>query len=43
MALQPDPSESRRLIGDNTSEVVTLSIADATNFFLEFGCLQVTM
>jgi len=32
MALQPDPSESRRLIGDNTSEVVTLSIADATNF-----------
>ncbi len=32
MALQPDPSESRRLIGDNTSEVVTLSIADAANF-----------
>jgi Ca2+-binding RTX toxin-like protein len=32
MALQPDPSESRRLIGDNTSEFVTLSIADATNF-----------
>jgi hypothetical protein len=26
MALQPDPSESRRLIGDNTSESVTLSI-----------------
>ena len=32
MALKPDPSEQRRLIGDNTSEVVTLSIADATNF-----------
>ncbi|MEG4803614.1 calcium-binding protein [Microcoleus sp. ARI1-B5] len=32
MALQPDPSEVRRLIGDNTSEFVTLSIADATNF-----------
>ena len=32
MALQPDPSQSRLLIGDNTSEVVTLSIADATNF-----------
>lgn len=32
MALQPDPSEPRRLIGNNTSEVVTLSIADATNF-----------
>jgi hypothetical protein len=32
MALQPDPSEPRRLIGDNTSEVVTLSIADTTNF-----------
>ncbi|MEG4105907.1 calcium-binding protein [Microcoleus sp. S13_C5] len=32
MALQPDPSELQRLIGDNTSEVVTLSIADATNF-----------
>ena len=32
MALQPAPSESRLLIGDNTSEVVTLSIADATNF-----------
>lgn len=32
MTLQPDPSESRRLIGDNTSEFVTLSIADATNF-----------
>lgn len=32
MALQPDPSESRRLIGNNTSEFVTLSIADATNF-----------
>ena len=32
MALQPDPSEFRRLIGDNTSEFVTLSIADATNF-----------
>lgn len=32
MSLQPDPSESRRLIGDNTSEFVNLSIADATNF-----------
>lgn len=32
MPLQPDPSEPRRLIGNNTSEVVTLSIADATNF-----------
>lgn len=32
MALQPDPSESRRLIGNNTSEFVTLSIADAANF-----------
>lgn len=32
MVLQPDPSESRRLIGDNTSESVTLSIANATNF-----------
>lgn len=32
MALQPAPSESRLLIGDNTSEFVTLSIADATNF-----------
>jgi Ca2+-binding RTX toxin-like protein len=32
MALRPDPSESRRLIGNNTSEVVTLSIADTTNF-----------
>lgn len=32
MTLQPDPSESRRLIGDNTSEFVTLSIADAANF-----------
>jgi Ca2+-binding RTX toxin-like protein len=32
MALRPDPSESRRLIGDNTSEFVTLSIADVTNF-----------
>lgn len=32
MALQRDSSEQRRLIGDNTSEVVTLSIADATNF-----------
>ncbi len=30
MALQPDPSESRRLIGNNTSEVVTLS-SDTTN------------
>ncbi len=32
MALQPDPSESRRLIGDNTSEFVTLSIANTANF-----------
>jgi Ca2+-binding RTX toxin-like protein len=32
MALQPDPSGLRRLIGDNTSEFVTLSIADAANF-----------
>jgi Ca2+-binding RTX toxin-like protein len=32
MALQPDPSESRLLIGDNTSEVVTLSIANTANF-----------
>jgi Ca2+-binding RTX toxin-like protein len=32
MALRPDPLEPRRLIGDNTSEVVTLSIADTTNF-----------
>ncbi|MEG4520197.1 MULTISPECIES: calcium-binding protein [unclassified Microcoleus] len=32
MALQPDPSESRQLLGDTTSEFVTLSIADATNF-----------
>ena len=32
MALQPDPSERRRLIGNNTSEVVTLSIADTANF-----------
>ncbi|MEG4624601.1 hypothetical protein Q5691_09995 [Microcoleus sp. w1-18aA5] len=32
MSLQPDTSELRRLIGDNTSEFVTLSIADATNF-----------
>ncbi|MGL5063518.1 MAG: calcium-binding protein [Microcoleus sp.] len=32
MALQPDPSESRRLIGNNTSEFVNLSLADATNF-----------
>ncbi|MEG4213673.1 calcium-binding protein [Microcoleus sp. S13_B4] len=32
MSLQPDPSESRRSIGDNTSEFVTLSIADAANF-----------
>ena len=32
MSLQPDRSESRRLIGDNTSEFVTLSIADAANF-----------
>ena len=34
MVLQTDPSESRRLIGDNTSESVTLSIANATNFSL---------
>jgi Ca2+-binding RTX toxin-like protein len=32
MALRPDPSESRRLIGDNTSEFVTLFIADAYEF-----------
>lgn len=32
MTLQQDPSESRRLIGNNTSEVVNLSIADAANF-----------
>jgi Ca2+-binding RTX toxin-like protein len=32
MALQPDRSGSQRLVGDNTSEFVTLSIADATNF-----------
>ncbi|MEG3977865.1 calcium-binding protein [Microcoleus sp. herbarium8] len=32
MSLQPDSSEPRRLIGDNTSEFVTLSIADAANF-----------
>ena len=32
MALRLDTSESRRLIGDNTSETVTLSSADATNF-----------
>ena len=32
MTLQPDRSESRRLIGNNTSEFVTLSIADAANF-----------
>lgn len=32
MALQPGPSESRLLIGDNTSEVVTLSIANTANF-----------
>ncbi len=35
MDLQPEPSESQRLIGDNTSEFVTLSIADATNFPIE--------
>ncbi len=34
MALQPDSLEPRRLIGNNTSEVVTLSIADTTNFTL---------
>jgi Ca2+-binding RTX toxin-like protein len=32
VVLLPDPSESRRLIGNNTSETVTLSIADANNF-----------
>ena len=32
MTLQPDPLESRRLIGDNTSESVTLSIANTANF-----------
>jgi Ca2+-binding RTX toxin-like protein len=32
MSLKPDPSEQRRLIGDNTSEVVTLSISQANNF-----------
>jgi Ca2+-binding RTX toxin-like protein len=31
MALRPDPSESRRLIGNNTSEVVTLSSGDTAN------------
>ena len=31
MSLRTDPSEPRRLIGDNTSETVTLSIANATN------------
>jgi Ca2+-binding RTX toxin-like protein len=34
VVLLPDPSESRRLIGNNTSETVTLSIADANNFSL---------
>lgn len=34
MALQPDPSESRRLTGDNTSEFVNLSIANTANFSL---------
>jgi Ca2+-binding RTX toxin-like protein len=32
MTLQQDPSEPRRLIGNNTSEFVNLSIADAANF-----------
>jgi Ca2+-binding RTX toxin-like protein len=32
MSLRTDPSEPRRLIGDNTSESVTLSIANANNF-----------
>ena len=32
MVLQTDPSGVPRLIGDNKSESVTLSIADATNF-----------
>lgn len=32
MVLLPDPSELRRLIGNNTSETVTLSIANANNF-----------
>lgn len=32
MSLRTDPSDPRRLIGDNTSETVTLSIANATNF-----------
>jgi Ca2+-binding RTX toxin-like protein len=32
MTLQPDPSESQRLIGDNTSESVILSISVTANF-----------
>ena len=32
MALQPDRSGSQRLVGDNTSEFVTLSIANTANF-----------
>ena len=32
MVLQTDPSEPRRLIGNNTPEFVTLSIANANNF-----------
>jgi Ca2+-binding RTX toxin-like protein len=39
MALQTDPSEPRRLIGDNTSETVFLSIADANNFPLGVSLL----
>ncbi|MCC3411947.1 MAG: hypothetical protein JGK24_12020 [Microcoleus sp. PH2017_29_MFU_D_A] len=39
MALQTDPSEPRRLIGDNTSETVFLSIADANNFPLGVSML----
>ncbi|MCC3591516.1 MULTISPECIES: calcium-binding protein [unclassified Microcoleus] len=40
MALQPDPSEPRRLIGDNTSENVFLSIADTNNFPLGVWMLE---
>jgi Ca2+-binding RTX toxin-like protein len=32
MFLVRDPSEARRLIGDNTSETVSLAIVDANNF-----------
>jgi Ca2+-binding RTX toxin-like protein len=40
MALQTDPSEPRRLIGDNTSENVFLSIADTNNFPLGVWMLE---